>query len=105
MIVMKSLGQLRYLSIMAECVCIAGNSSSGIVEAPFLGIPVINIGDRQKGRYFSANITSCSHEFNDINDAYKKIKNGNFIKYNPDNYYGTGFTAKKIVKILKKIYF
>lgn len=51
--VWKSLGQRRYNSVMKEAWCVVGNSSSGIVEAPFLGIPVVNIGNRQKGRYMS----------------------------------------------------
>lgn len=45
-----SLGQTRYLSMMKVCDVVIGNSSSGIIEAPSLGTPTVNIGDRQKGR-------------------------------------------------------
>lgn len=41
---------------MKQVECVIGNSSSGIVEAPFLGIPVINIGNRQKGRHICKNV-------------------------------------------------
>ena len=56
-----------------------GNSSSGIVEAPFLNIPVINIGDRQKGRYQCGNIIQCKADKNEIEHdimliTHKKIK-------------------------------
>ena len=46
--VITSLGQKRYLSIMKQVECVIGNSSSGIVEAPFLWIPLINICKRKK---------------------------------------------------------
>jgi GDP/UDP-N,N'-diacetylbacillosamine 2-epimerase (hydrolysing) len=49
-IVFTSLGQLNYLSIMKYVDAVVGNSSSGIIEAPSLKVPTINIGDRQKGR-------------------------------------------------------
>lgn len=45
-----SLGQKRYLSALKYCRIVIGNSSSGIIEAPSFGKPIINIGDRQKGR-------------------------------------------------------
>jgi UDP-N-acetylglucosamine 2-epimerase len=41
---------------MQQTIGVIGNSSSGIVEAPFLGIPVINSGDRQRGRYLCKNV-------------------------------------------------
>ena len=51
-----SMGVLRYLSAMKYCAAVIGNSSSGVVETPSLGVPCVNIGDRQKGRILSANI-------------------------------------------------
>jgi UDP-hydrolysing UDP-N-acetyl-D-glucosamine 2-epimerase len=45
-----SLGQIRYLSVMARAAVVVGNSSSGLIEAPALGVPTVNIGDRQVGR-------------------------------------------------------
>ena len=43
----KSLGQLKYLSLMNVVDCVIGNSSSGIIESPSFKVPVINIGNRQ----------------------------------------------------------
>lgn len=48
--VISSLGQRNYLSALKHFDGVIGNSSSGIIEAPLMGIPVLNIGDRQKGR-------------------------------------------------------
>ncbi len=54
-----SLGQLRYLSLMKEVQVVIGNSSSGIIEAPALGVPTVNIGDRQRGRLRARSVLDC----------------------------------------------
>lgn len=45
-----SLGRRRYLAALSACDAVVGNSSSGVLEAPALGVPIVNVGDRQKGR-------------------------------------------------------
>lgn len=98
--VYKSLGQLRYNSMMAECWCVVGNSSSGIVEAPFIGKPVVNIGNRQKGRYMSPNIINVfTYENNEIAEALSQVDTH---PVKPDFFWGDGNTSKKIVEHLKK---
>lgn len=94
-----SLGQRRYLSFMQQTVGVIGNSSSGIVEAPFLGIPVINIGDRQKGRYLCKNVIQCDRTKVAIEDAFKKMLVQPKIV---DNYYGDGHTSEFIITKLKE---
>lgn len=98
----SSLGQLRYLSLINEVAFVIGNSSSGIVEAPFCGTPVINIGNRQKGRYISSNIINVSGFDDSITDAINILvarKNDKILV--KDNYYGDGNTAIKIKNIIK----
>ena len=51
-----SLGSSRYLSLMAQADAMMGNSSSGLLEAPYFSLPAVNVGDRQKGRLRSANV-------------------------------------------------
>ena len=58
-IAFKSLGSLKYLSCLKLCNVVLGNSSSGLLEAPNLKIPTINIGDRQKGRAKSRSVVDC----------------------------------------------
>lgn len=94
-----SLGQRRYLSFMQQTVGVIGNSSSGIVEAPFLGIPVINIGDRQKGRHLCKNIIQCDRTKGAIKDAFNKMFAQPKIV---DNYYGDGHTSEFIITKLKE---
>lgn len=57
-----SLGQLRYLSLMAQVDAVVGNSSSGLYEAPSLHVPTVNIGERQHGRLAAASVLHCAPE-------------------------------------------
>lgn len=95
-----SLGQFRYLSFMKECFAVLGNSSSGIVEAPALGTPVINIGNRQTGRHLCDNVHQVDNDINAIISAWESILDNK--EHIVDNYYGDGFTADCIVKEIKK---
>lgn len=93
-----SLGQRRYLSFMRQAAGVLGNSSSGIVEAPFLGVPVVNIGDRQKGRHLCKNVIQCDRSFDEIKFAITTMLQQPIVV---DTYYGDGHTASKIVSHIK----
>lgn len=67
-----SLGQLRYLSAMKHAAAVVGNSSSGLLEAPVLKTPTVNIGARQKGRLRYPSVIDCSEETEIIADALRK---------------------------------
>ena len=95
----SSLGQRRYLSFMQQTVGVIGNSSSGIVEAPFLGIPVINIGDRQKGRHLCKNVIQSDRTKEAIEEAFNKMFAQPKIV---DTYYGDGHTSEYIITKLKE---
>jgi GDP/UDP-N,N'-diacetylbacillosamine 2-epimerase (hydrolysing) len=100
-IVVKSLGQLKYLSAMKHLNFVMGNTSSGIIEAASFNKPVINIGGRQLGRLQSGNVINC--EIHQLKDGIKKVISSEFCKKvsNLENIYGTGGVSKKIVKILE----
>lgn len=91
----SSLGQLRYLSLMKYADLLVGNTSSGIVEAPFIGIPVVNIGDRQKGRHICSNVICCGRDTRDIIPAIQKALR---YKRKVDKYWGDGNTSTKIIE-------
>lgn len=76
----KYLGANNYLSLMKISNLVIGNSSSGILETPSLGIPTINIGTRQEGRIFSKNIINCSGSYQSIYKSIKKTLSKNFAK-------------------------
>lgn len=93
-----SLGQRRYLSFMRHAAGVIGNSSSGIVEAPFLGIPVVNIGDRQKGRHLCKNVIQCNRDMASIGDAFRRMLSQPKMV---DTYYGDGHTSTFVIEKLK----
>lgn len=100
--VIPSLGHRRYLSFMKQVVFVIGNSSSGIVETPFMNVPTINIGDRQKGRYQCGNIIQCEPILDKIRQAVGNIERVRNSVPVDLNYWGDGHTSERIVEILKK---
>src|SRR3972149_7394400 len=64
-----SLGRRRYLSLLRHADGMAGNSSSGIIEAPSFGLPVVNIGGRQQGRVRAANVIDAPADGRSIEAA------------------------------------
>ena len=98
-----SMGQLRYLTAMKYCSFVIGNSSSGIIEAPILGVPTINIGDRQKGRIQTKSIINCQCIEHEIIEAIKRVVSKEFKDHNKniDNPYGNGHSSDTIVRVIK----
>lgn len=101
-IVISSLGVRRYLSAVKNCVAVIGNSSSGIVEAPALGVPTVNIGRRQQGRPFARSVINCEPNKEDISKAIKKAKSEEqrILSKNCESPFGKGNTSSDIVRIL-----
>lgn len=67
--VVPSLGRVKYLNAARYAAAVAGNSSSGIVEIPSLGTPVVNVGHRQEGRQCSKAVMHCPLEKDAVADA------------------------------------
>ncbi len=98
--VFASLGVRRYLSLMKYAEFVMGNSSSGIVEAPVLHVPTVNIGDRQRGRLQSGSIVNCSTSVSEITKAIEVAKSElhRQICREVVSPYGDGHAAEKIAK-------
>lgn len=98
-----SMGQLRYLSALQYVDAVAGNSSSGLLEAPSFKIGTINIGERQKGRIKAKSVIDCEADKNGIADAFKELYSKEFQRLlkNVQNPYGEGCASKSIVEVLK----
>jgi len=96
----------KYINLLQNCSVLIGNSSSGIMEAPFLQIPSINIGTRQAGRLTSKSIINVEYDQKMIVKAIKKaLYDKKYLKKikKTEKQYGNGNSAKKIIKILEKI--
>lgn len=95
-----------YLSILNAVDIIVGNSSSGIVEGPSFGLPVVNIGNRQKGRDHVGNVINVGYSWKNIVEAIKKgLYDEKFIKSlkNLKNPFGDGKASRRIVDFLCNI--
>lgn len=95
-----------FLGLMKCAGVMAGNSSSGIVEAPSFGLPVVNIGERQRGRERGANVLECRHDTAEIARAlWKAIGDKKFRERakRSKNPYGDGKTAGRIVSLLRNM--
>ncbi len=99
-----SLGIRRYLSLLKLSKLVLGNSSSGIVEAPALHKPTVNIGDRQKGRLMADSIISCETKTEDIIKAVTLALSDGFQEKASvaKSLYGSGETSKLIVQKIKE---
>lgn len=93
-----SLGVVRYLSAVKYASFVLGNSSSGILEAPVLGTPTINIGDRQKGRVMAETIINCTADYRAILEAINKVQK---CTRKATYIFGNGSTSKEIIRIIK----
>jgi len=97
--VIRSMRFEYFLSALKNSSFIIGNSSAGIREAPFFGIPTINIGDRQLNRAKLNSIINLTHDSKKILKAINLSKDKKFKK---TLHFGNGNSSNKIVKIFSK---
>jgi len=100
-----SLGQRRYLSALHHADVVIGNSSSGLIEAPAVPVPTVNVGDRQKGRPKAESVIDCPENSEEISRAIElalseKLKKSIEGMSSP---YGSGGAASRIRKHLRNV--
>lgn len=102
--VVASLGMRRYMSALKYALCVLGNSSSGLTEAPSFGIPTVNVGDRQRGRIQAESVINCRPERADILCALERAcsPEGRALAARAVNPYGDGNTSKRICRVVKE---
>lgn len=99
----NSLGQHKYLNLMRFADVVIGNSSSGIIEAPALHVPTVNIGTRQDGRLRATSIIDAKVECSEIRLAIETALSSDWLARSKatTSRYGVGNTAKRIADTLK----
>ena len=96
-----SLGQELYLSCMAHCAVVVGNSSSGLYEAPSFSVPTVNIGERQNGRIRASSVIDTAARSKTITAAINQaMAMGRRKTVNP---YGDGHAVERILTTLRHI--
>ncbi len=100
--VVQSMGQRRYHSALRLADVVIGNSSSGIIEAPSFGVPVVNVGDRQKGRPRAECVIDSALEGEAIARAIRRALTSQFREKTRScrNPYRSGNAAASIREIL-----
>jgi UDP-hydrolysing UDP-N-acetyl-D-glucosamine 2-epimerase len=97
----KNMAPTDFLKLIFNSRGLVGNSSVGIRESSFLGIPVVNIGTRQSGRERGRNVLDAAYDRNEIAGAIRHhLGNGSYPR---DPIYGDGHAGKKIADLLAKV--
>jgi len=87
-----------YARLIYNSACLIGNSSSGLREGSFLGVPSVNIGTRQTGREHGKNVVHVGYDAKQIEGAIRsQVEHG---KYEGSTMFGDGHAGKRIAKIL-----
>jgi len=90
-----------FLNLLNNSLCLVGNSSVGIRECAYLGVPVVNIGSRQNRRDRGENVVDVSYDENDIIASIEAILEKNTRE--SSNVYGGGDAGEQIAKLLKEL--
>jgi len=94
----QNLDRVTYVNLLRNAAALLGNSSSGLLEAPSLGLPAINIGQRQRGRQHGDNVIFVDNDLKQIQDAINRVLTDQIFLdtvAKKVNLYGDGKTAPK----------
>ncbi len=95
----KNMAPEDFLKLLLGSKCLVGNSSVGIRECAFLGVPVVNIGSRQAGRQRGRNVLDVDYDRQQILEAIRhQVNHG---RYESDPIYGDGRAGEKIANVLR----
>lgn len=94
----KNMSPVDFLRLIYNSRCLVGNSSVGVRESSFLGVPVVNIGSRQAGRDRGRNVVDVRHDRQAITAAiHHQVDHG---RYALDSLYGDGQAGPRIAQLL-----
>lgn len=96
----KSMPPEEFITLLKGSLCLIGNSSAGIKECSYLGIPVVNIGSRQDGRMRAKNVIDAGYDKQSIKLAIEHQLRRK--RYKSSNIYFQKDTSKKIAQVLAK---
>lgn len=101
----ESLGSRRYLSLMHHVDAVVGNSSSGLLEAPAIGVPTVDIGPRQQGRLRAPSVLHCGESTEEIRQALQAALSADHraITARRESPYGRPGAARRIVDQLATV--
>ena len=103
----SSLGTVNYVSLLSEAAVVVGNSSSGLLEAPSLEVPTVNIGPRQEGRLAAQSVLSCGTGQEEIEENITRAISREFADSirGLESPYGKPGAADRIIAVLESVSF
>jgi UDP-hydrolysing UDP-N-acetyl-D-glucosamine 2-epimerase len=94
----KNMAPMDFLRLLCNSKCLVGNSSVGVRECSYLGVPVVNIGSRQAGRDRGVNVIDAEYDRDAIAEGVAKhLSNGTYLC---DRLYGDGHAGERIAELL-----
>lgn len=107
-VLFDNLGSRLYLGLLQHVDLVIGNSSSGLIEAPFFGVPTINIGNRQDGRLKAASVFDSPEDAEAITTTMRKALDSKYARgrgIKAESPYGKGNSCEQMVDILRNTNF
>lgn len=96
-----------FVNLLRHATALVGNSSAGILEAPFLSLPAVNVGNRQTGRTNAGNVVYVDHDVDEIVETIQRLTDEthrkNIIEQTDTTYYGDGNSGSRIADVLADI--
>ncbi len=102
----KNIEAVNFWGLMSEALVLIGNSSAGLIEAPYFNLPVINLGERQTGRQRWINVIDCPFDSGAIKQAMDKALSQEFrknLEAGKNKPFGDGDSCSKMVEVLKTV--
>ncbi len=101
--VFKNIPEVPFVNLLRGAACLIGNSSLGLLEAPFLRLPVINAGRRQTARHHAENLFFVPHDRREIVRQVRAILDDEDVKERVrrcSNPFGDGHTGERVAELL-----
>jgi UDP-hydrolysing UDP-N-acetyl-D-glucosamine 2-epimerase len=102
-VAVEALGDRRYWGLMRLADAMLGNSSSALIEAPALGLPTVNVGDRQRGRVRGGNVIDMPARRGHVAEALRRALTPEFhdLARAAPSPFGNGDSGRRIVEVLR----
>ena len=92
-----------FLTLLKNCDFVIGNSSAGVRETSVYGIPTIDIGNRQQGRYDMNRASNIIHTDNNAGEILKAVDDISIMRLTAQTQFGEGKSDEKFIQILERI--
>jgi len=97
----KNLEPAIFINLLRRTACLVGNSSAGIKECSYLGVPVVDVGDRQNRRFSGPHMVNTGHDANEIGKALThQVRHG---KYPANTFYFQAEPSRRIAELLSTL--